>query len=141
MPRESAASLTALRPPKKPARLVPPVGVLSAEESRLFATLVKENPHLRESDLPYLVAFCQANTRVTKAARDPEVLKWHRETQALIALGRTCRLTQRSVHDPKELARRMRNGKHDRAMAQLLEMNGDTTPHKPWELDEHDDAS
>jgi hypothetical protein len=138
MPRESAASKTALRPPKKPSGLVPPAGALTAEESRLWATLVKENEHLRESDVPYLLAFCQASTRVAKAARDPEVLKWERETRALVNLGKTMRLTQRSVHDPKELARRMRNGKDSKALNELLQMNDDCGGGKPWEFgDEH----
>jgi len=114
MPRESAASLAIVRPSTKPSssRLTPPPS-LSGDERQLFATLVKENKHLRGSDLPFLVAFCQASTRVAKAARDPEVLKWERETRALVNLGRTMRLTQQSVHDPKALARRMRddNGK------------------------------
>jgi hypothetical protein len=34
----------------------------------------------------------------------------------------------------------MRNGKHDKAVAELIRMNGDCM-RKPWELDEHEDAS
>jgi hypothetical protein len=137
MPRESAASLTTFRPAPKPSssRLIAP-STLSADERQLFMTLVAENKHLRGSDLPFLVSFCQAATRVAKLARDPDVLKWERETRTLMALGRTMRLTQQAMRDPKMVGRQVRND-NSKAMARLLEMNGDA-PRKPWEKDDDD---
>jgi hypothetical protein len=139
MPRESAASLTTFRPPTKPSssRLTPPPS-LTPDERQLFATLVAENKHLRGSDLPFLVSFCQATTRVAKQARDPDVLKWERETRTLMALGRTMRLTQQAMRDPKMVGRQVRNDT-SKAMARLLAMNGDV-PEKPWQKLDNDDA-
>jgi hypothetical protein len=138
MPRESEASLSVVRPPTKSlsSRLTPPP-TLTADERQLFVTLVAENKHLRGSDLPFLTSFCMATTRVAKESRGSDVLKWEREVKTLMALGRTMRLTQQAMRDPKMVGRQVRN--NNGAMASLLELNGDCEGKKPWESDEPDD--
>jgi hypothetical protein len=129
-----AAELAIVKPKAPPpAGLVPPPG-FSAGERAFFQTLVKENRHLCGSDLPLLVAFCLASTRIEKLARDADVLKFEREIKTLIALQRTMRVSQQAVHDPKMLGQIRRN--NSSAMKELLKMNGDVE--KPWDKDDDD---
>ena len=125
MPRQSAASLSVVRPATNPSssRLSPPE-CLSTDERLLFTMLAKDNRHLRPSDSPMLACYCMTVTKVCKLARRADVAPWERAVKVLMALARTMRISQQAMRDPKTVARAVRHA-NDEASAQLWASNGE----------------
>ena len=104
--RKSAANLAALGLNGSPPRLTAPAGLLS-EECALFDSVTSslDPKHLRESDLPMLVAYVQASLLSRRLARTDKVAEWEKATRLMATLATKLRLTPQSRVDPKALAR------------------------------------
>jgi hypothetical protein len=115
--RKSLANLVALNVDGSPPRLLPPSS-LSDPERQIFAATVAACDHLRASDMPLLLRYCEIVALSDHAAERLriDVMKgrpssWL-DTQArliklLVILGRQLRLSplSRSSSDPKTLER------------------------------------
>jgi len=115
--RKSLANLVALNVDGSPPPLQPP-STLSDPERRIFAATLTACDHLRASDMPLLVRYCEIVALSDHAAERLriDVMKgrpssWlttqERLIKLLVILGRQLRLSplSRSSSDPKTLAR------------------------------------
>ncbi len=118
MPRKLAAALSVIPVDGKPSRLHPPSS-LSEAERKIFIDLVKccEPSHLRKSDLPLLVRYCETIVMADQAAAElrkgtvvdgrpsPWLAVQREAIKAMVALSMRLRLSPQSRFDPKTTGR------------------------------------
>jgi hypothetical protein len=109
-----------------------PPEILSPEEQALFKQLRGANPHITESDVPMLVAYCQAISMTHRLGRGDDVLNWERAVRATMAIATKLKLT------PQADRRVDRTGGTGVTWKQLAEINGEVV--KPWESSDEDEA-
>lgn len=90
-----------------------PPKILSAAERRLFLELVSscDHRHFRSSDLPLLVAYCQATAlsqkAIGKAGSDKDALgTWERSVKLMAVLATRLRISPQSRFDRKTVGSR-----------------------------------
>jgi hypothetical protein len=94
--------------------------ILSPEEQALFKQLRSSNPHITESDVPMLIAYCQAISMTHRLGCGDDVLNWERAVRATMALATKLKLT------PQADRRIQRNGGGvGLSWQQLAELNGE----------------
>jgi hypothetical protein len=90
------------------------------EEQALFKQLRSSNPHITESDVPMLIAYCQAISMTHRLGCGDDVLNWERAVRATMALATKLKLT------PQADRRIQRNGGGvGLSWQQLAELNGE----------------
>ena len=108
-----------------------PPEILSPEEQALFKQLRGANPHITESDVPMLVAYCQAISMTHRLGRGDDVLNWERAVRATMAIATKLKLT------PQADRRVDRTGGVGVTWQQLDELNAEAAP--PWECTDDKD--
>lgn len=79
-------------------RLTPP-SLLNKAERAIFLETVRDNPHLRTSNVPILAAYAQtlANTyRLARLSDAASVKSWEQTTGVMMALATKLRITSQS---------------------------------------------
>ena len=105
-----------------------PPEILSPEEQALFKQLRGANPHITESDVPMLVAYCQAISMTHRLGRGDDVLNWERAVRATMAIATKLKLT------PQADRRVDRTGGVGVTWKQLAELNEEAAEQpRPWE--------
>jgi hypothetical protein len=121
---EMTAFKAATSPPEPP--LTSPE-ILSPQEQALFLQLRSANPHITESDVPMLIAYCQAISMTHRLGRTDDVLNWERSVRATMALATKLKLTPQAD-------RRHTRGGVGLDWRQLAEINDEVVRQpKPWE--------
>src|SRR5215510_5694320 len=88
---------TSTRPP------LTPLEPLKTAERKIFDLVVRENPHLRLTDVPLVMAFARASAGTFNSDTAVDFEKLARVT---MSLATKLRISPQSRHDPKTLARR-----------------------------------
>ena len=102
--RPSAAHLSVVPSDLTGARpTLTPLQPLKADEKQVFDLAVRENAHLRPTDIPLLMGFARASAGLFKVDTAADFEKLARVTMSLAA---KLRISLQSRHDPKTLARR-----------------------------------
>ena len=73
--------------------------LLSTAERTLFNEVVRDNPHLKQSDAPILAVYVQSLGKIHKLAKANDavsVAAWEKVTRAMLATARSLRLTTNS---------------------------------------------
>ena len=112
--KSAAASLIKPQATAKRRRLSP-VLPLTDDEQAHFAALLRDNPHLVESDAQMLTQYVVALSKAVQLARDESINDWDKACRLALQLGTKLRLLPSTSQDPQVLGRRKKDNRPDLA--------------------------
>src|SRR5262245_37391023 len=103
--RSSSARLSVVPPDATtPRLLLTPFEPLKSAERKIFDLIVRENAHLRQTDVPLVMGYARASTGLLQVETAGDFDKLAR---VMMSLATKLRISPQSRLDPKTLARRI----------------------------------